>query len=158
MDERRWRIANALLWYVTLLAGYFSREVYDGVRHFARVNPLTSLVNNPWFVALGLSYVVGRFVREKGLSLGMSSTTSLYDGIVYGLISVVAFSALPLNLLVTRLPENARILYVGYALKMVSFIYLLRLFTRCLVLGDDNIFFRTRSMQRGERKFGGDTQ
>ncbi len=146
------------MWYVTLLAGYFSREVYDGVRQFARVNPLTALVNNPWFVAIGLSYVVGRFIREKGLSIGMNRTTSLYDGIVYGLISVAAFSALPLPLILTRLPANARILYLGYALKLGAFIYLLNLFTRYLVFGDDRVFFRTGGTQRAPRQFGGEAQ
>jgi len=158
MNERIWRVATAILWYVTLLAGYFSREVYDGIRHFARVNPLTAFVNNPWFVAVGLSYIVGRFVREKGLSIGMSRTTSLYDGIVYGLISVVAFSALPLPLILTRLPSNARILYLGYALKLAAFIYVLSLFTRYLVSSDERVFFRTRSSQRAPRQFGSDTQ
>jgi hypothetical protein len=154
MTERGWRIASAILWYVTILAGYFSREVYDGVRHLARVNPLTAFVNNPWFVAIGLSYVVGRFVRAKGLSLGMSPTVALYDGIVYGLISLVAFSALPLPLILTRLPSNARILYLGYALKLAAFMYLLSLFTRYLVSGDDKVFFRMRGAQR----VGGDTR
>jgi len=158
MNERRWRIANAILWYITMLTGYFSREVYDGLRHFARVNPLTAFVNNPWFVAIALSFVVGRFVRQKGLSTGMSPTASLYDGIVYGLISVVAFSALPLPLVLTRLPSNARILYLGYALKLGAFVYLLSLFTRYLVSGDDMVFFRTRSRQRAPRQSDGDSR
>jgi len=137
-----------------LLAGCFSREVYDGIRDFAHVNPLRALVNNPWFVAIGLSFVVGRFVRAKGLSNGMNAATSLYEGLGFGLVSLVAFSALPVHLLLTRLPANARILYLGYALKFGSFAYLLKLFTRYLVFGDDNVFLRPRGQQHRDRRVG----
>lgn len=148
MNERRWRIANAVLWYVALLVGCFSREVYDGLRGFAHVNPFEAWVNSPWLLPVTLSYVVGRFVRDKGLSNGVSARASLYEGIGFGLVSLVAFSAFPLHLLWTNLPPNARILYLGYLLKLCSFLYLLRFFTRYLLFGDDKVFFRSYGRHR----------
>lgn len=144
-DKRAWRIANAVLWYIAILMGCFSREVYDGVRRFARVNPLDAWVNNPWFLAIALSYVVGHFVRNKGLSNGLNAVNALYEGIGFGFVSLVAFSALPIGLLVTPLPVTARILYLGYVLKFASFFYLFVCLTRYLVCGDDNAFFRAQA-------------
>ena len=152
MNERRWRVASAFLWHIALLIGYFSREIYDGVRDFARVNPLEAWVNNPWFLPIALCFVVGRFVRDKGLSNGLSAVTSLYEAIGFGLMSLVAFSALPLRLILTGLPVNARILYLGYGLKLGSFLYLVSFFTRYLVFGDDNVFFRPHGRRGRPRK------
>jgi len=141
VNTRRWRVANAVLWYLTLLMGYFSREVYDGLREIAHMSPLTAWVNNPWFLPLALSYVVGRFVRDKGVSTGLNAVTAAYEGIGFGLVALVAFSALPVSLLMALLPSNARILYLGYLLKLGSFVYLVVLFTRYLVIADENAFF-----------------
>lgn len=146
-NERCWRTANAVLWYMALLTGYFSREVYDGIRDFAHVNTLKAFVNNPWFLPITLAFVVGRFVREKGLSKGFHASISMYEGIGFGLVSLVAFSALPLHLLLDGVPSSERILYFWYALKLGTLIYLLSFFTRYLVLGDDNVFFRSHRVQ-----------
>jgi len=146
-DERGWRAANAVLWYLALFTGYFSREVYDGIRDFARVNVLQACVNNPWFLPITLSFVVGRFVREKGLSKGLNSSISMYEGIGFGLVSLVAFSALPMQLLLEGIPATERILYFWYALKLGALLYLLRFFTRYLIFGDDDVFFRSHRPQ-----------
>ena len=148
VDKRGWRIANAVLWYIALVIGCFSREAYECVRRFARVNPLEAWINNPWFLPIALSYVVGRFVRDKGLSNGLNAINALYEGIGFGLISLVAFSALPIGILATPLPVDTRLLYLGYALKFASFVYLVVCLTRYLVFGDDNAFFRAQSRQQ----------
>lgn len=147
-DERGWRIANAVLWYTALFTGYFSREVYDGIREFARVNALKAFVNNPWFIPITLSFVVGSFVRQKGLSKGLTASMSTYEGIGFALVSLVAFSALPLQLLFEGVPATERILYFWYALKLGTLIYLLSFFTRYLVFGDDDAFFRLHRARR----------
>jgi len=132
---------------MALLTGYFSREVYDGIRDFARVNTLKAFVNNPWFLPITLAFVVGRFVREKGLSKGFDASVCMYEGIGFGLLSLVAFSALPLQFLLEGIPSSERILYFWYALKLGTLIYLLSFFTRYLVLGDDDVFFSSRRTQ-----------
>lgn len=141
-DKLGWRIANAVLWYVVLVVGCFSREAYDVVRRLARVNPFDAWVNNPWFLPIALSYVVGRFVRNKGLSNGLNAVSALYEGIGFGLISLVAFSALPIGLLATPLPPSYRLLYLGYGLKFACWLYLVVCLTRYLIFGNDNAFFR----------------
>ncbi len=146
-DDRGWRIANAVLWYLALFTGYFSREVYDGIRDFARVNTLRACVNNPWFLPVTLSFVVGRFVHGKGLSKGLNASISMYEGIGFGLVSLVAFSALPLQLLLEGIPPAERILYFWYALKLGTLVYLLRFFTRYFILGDDDAFFSSHRPQ-----------
>jgi len=144
-DKRGWRIANAVLWYVVLVAGCFSREAYDVVRRLARVNPFDAWVNNPWFLPIALSYVVGRFVHNKGLSNGLNTVRALYEGIGFGLISLVAFSALPIGYLTVPLPSSARLLYLGYALKFGCWLYLAACLTCYLILGNDNAFFHARA-------------
>jgi uncharacterized membrane protein YsdA (DUF1294 family) len=148
VDERGWRIANAVLWYVVLVTGCFSRETYEGVRHFARVNRFDAWVNNPWFLPIALSYVVAQFVRNKGISNGLNAVNALYEGIGFGLISLVAFSALPMGLLMIPLPSGTRLLYLGYVLKIASWLYLATCLTRYLIFGNDKAFFRARACRR----------
>ena len=105
-------------------------------------------MNNPWFLSIALSYVVGRFVRNKGVSSGLNAVNALYEGIGFGLISFVAFLAFPMDYLRDPLPSGARILYLGYALKFGCWLYLAGCLTRYLVLGNDNAFFRARACRR----------
>jgi hypothetical protein len=142
VDKLGWRVANAVLWYVVLVVGCFSREAYDVVRRFARVNRFDAWVNNPWFLPIALSYVVAHFVRNKGISSGLNAVNALYEGIGFGLISLVAFSALPVSFLAIPLPAGARLLYLGYILKIASWLYLAACLTRYLIFGNDSAFFR----------------
>jgi hypothetical protein len=144
-DRLGWRVANAVLWYVVLVVGCFSREAYDVVRRLARVNPFDAWVNNPWFLPIALSYVVGRFVRNRGLSNGLNAVSALYEGVGFGLISLVAFSALPIGYLMVPLPPSARPLYLGYALKFGCWLYLAVRLTCYLVCAKDDAFFRARA-------------
>ena len=143
-DKPGWRMANAILWCVTLVVGFFSREAFDVIRGVARVNPFNAWVNNPWFLPIALSYVVGRFVRDRGVANGLNPLSALYEGIGFGLVSLVAFSALPVRLLAQPLPAGARILYVGYFLKSVSLVYIAVCLARYLG-GDDKAFFRAQT-------------
>ena len=145
--EWLWRIANALLWYLTLLLGCFSREAYDGLRKFAHVNPLDAWVNNPWFLPIALSLVIGRFVRHKGASRGLSGAVSFQEGLGFGLLALVAFSSLPFRLLAAPLPLGARVLYMGYLIKLAAFGYLVVVFTNYLLFGNDNAFFPSRKRE-----------
>jgi hypothetical protein len=145
VDRCGWRIANAILWYVVLAIGLCSCEAYDGIHRFARVNRFEAWVNHPWFLPIALSYVVGRFVRNKGISSGLNAVNALYEGIGFGLISLVAFSALPIGLLATPLPPTYHLLYLGYALKFACWLYLVVSLTRYLIFGNDNAFFRARA-------------
>jgi len=155
-DKLGWRIANAILWYVVLVAGCFSREAYDVVRLLARVNRFEAWVNNPWFLPIALAYVVARFVRNKGLSNGLSAVSALYEGIGFGLISLVAFSALPIGYLTVPLPPSARLVYLWYALKFGCWLYLAICLTCYLVFGNDNAFFRVRAHRSPARDSTGE--
>ncbi len=136
-----WRVPLTAMWVLVLFIGLFSAEVYQLLRITGRVNALRALVNDDFLVTAGLAIMVGTFAARQAQRFLDEGHEAKDRGLSLGLISLFAFVPVSATVFWGQLSGN-EILLAFFALKLIAFSYLLTLFLRFFLFGEEDVFAR----------------
>ncbi|MCD6288285.1 MAG: hypothetical protein J7M12_04135 [Candidatus Hydrogenedentes bacterium] len=131
-----WRIVNAVACVLALVGGFCSRETYDLIRTVGHVSNLNAMVRHSLVWSLGMAILLAIYVYYKALSDTRDAVWASDRALTILFVAAIAFLPLPLSMVFMLKPgtPGSLILYMGYALKSVCFVYLYWVFFRYHVL------------------------
>jgi len=145
-----WRLPAFVLWLAFFAVGLLPEPAYLGLRELAGVLPQRALVNSARMITVMMAAYVAVFASNRCIQSGLSQAGAQDRALQIGIIALAAF--LPIDFLTlftlhaNPLAQDKTLNYAAGGIKVLAWWYLLSLFLRYYLLGQEDAFARMRSL------------
>ncbi len=151
-----WRWPTLVLWFIFFLVGLVPEPIYWALREWSGVLTQDALVNSSHLLTLVLAGYVAVFAFHRCLDAGMAHREAQDRSLQLGVISMVAFLPVPLDMLFFAhdmpLMQHRASLYFAGAAKFIAWWFLMYLFVAYYAFNADDVFARIPSLFPSTRR------